>query len=91
MSAGCFFPFSQWVDDMADAGANMYTFHIEATSTYMCIPTAWYGVYMYMMLHIIDIQCSTNVCIHCVHVCKYSTACEVTTLVGMYSTSTVHA
>ena len=23
---------SQWVDDMADAGADQYTFHLEATS-----------------------------------------------------------
>jgi len=22
----------QWVDDIADAGANQYTFHLEATS-----------------------------------------------------------
>ena len=26
--------FLQWVDDMADAGADQYTFHLEATSEY---------------------------------------------------------
>ncbi len=26
----------QWVDDMADAGADQYTFHLEATGTYTC-------------------------------------------------------